>query len=99
MGEVYRATQLSLDRPVALKLVAPELARDQDFAERFRSEARAAARLRHGNILPVYEAGDHDGLLFLSMAYVEGEDLASILHEGPLDPERAAGIVAQVADA
>jgi serine/threonine-protein kinase len=99
MGEVYRATQLSLDRPVALKLIAPELARDEDFAERFRSEARAAARLRHENILPVYETGEQDGVLYLSMAFVEGQDLASILREGPLEPDRAAEIVAQVAAA
>ena len=99
MGEVYRATQLSLDRPVALKLIAPEFTRDGDFAERFRHEARAAARLRHANILPVYETGEDDGLLFLSMALVEGRDLATIVEEGPVDPERAAAIVAQVAEA
>ena len=76
MGEVYRAHQLALDRPVALKLIASELARDERFAQRFRQEALIAARIDHPNVLPVHEAGQADGRLYLSMRLVDGVDLA-----------------------
>src|SRR3990172_325932 len=100
MGVVYGATQLALERPVALKLVAPELAHDPGFRERFGREAKLAASVEHPHVLPVYEAGEQDGVLFLSMRFVEGEDLASFLRrEGSLAPARAAALVAQVAEA
>ena len=99
MGEVYRATQLSLARTVALKLIAAELARNHEFQSRFRREAQVAASLEHTNVLPVYEVGEADGLLFLSMRYVEGPNLAQLLAGGALAPARAVRIVAQVADA
>ena len=99
MGEVYRATQLSLARTVALKLIAAELARNHEFQSRFRHEAQVAASLEHTNVLPVYEVGEADGLLFLSMRYVEGPNLAELLAGGALAPARAVRIVAQVADA
>src|SRR5918999_2524341 len=100
MGVVYRATQLSLERPVALKAIAPELAGDPTFRERFKRESRIAASIEHPNVIPVYEAGEGDGLLYLTMRYVEGTDLRSLIDtEGPLDPERGARIVAQVAAA
>ena len=76
MGVVYRATQLSLDRAVALKVVAPELAADERFRERFVREARLAASLEHPHLLPVYEAGEEDGVVFLAMQLVEGASLA-----------------------
>ena len=72
MGIVYRATQLSLGRPVALKLIAPEHAADADFRERFQRESRMAAAIDHPNVIPVYEAGEEDGRLYLVMRWVGG---------------------------
>ncbi len=100
MGVVYRATQLALDRTVALKLIAPEVAEDSGFRERFQRESRIAASIEHPNVIPVHEAGEADGLLFISMRYVDGTDLRELLARGgPLDPIRAAGIITQVANA
>jgi DNA-binding beta-propeller fold protein YncE len=100
MGVVYRALQLDLDRPVALKLIATPLARDEDFRERFVRESRAAAAIDHPNVIPVYSAGEDDGQLYLAMRFVEGEDLRSLVRrEGPLDGPRAAAVIAQVAAA
>jgi protein kinase-like protein len=100
MGVVYRATELSLGRPVALKLLAPERARDEEFRERFQRESRMAAAIDHPNVIPVYAAGEHDGSLYLVMRYVGGTDLHALLREsGALSPARAADIVAQVAAA
>ena len=97
MGEVYRATQLSLDRQVALKVLAGALADDPVYRERFLREARLAASLDHPAVLPVSEAGEADGVLFLAMRYLEGRDLARIVaEEGPLEPGRAVRLVAQV---
>jgi streptogramin lyase len=100
MGVVYRATELALDRPVALKLIAPELAGDASFRERFLGESRLAASIDHAGILPVYTAGEADGELYLANRFVDGTDLRALLEEqGPLPPERALGLVGQVADA
>jgi serine/threonine-protein kinase len=100
MGIVYRATQLSLGRPVALKLIAPEHAADGSFRERFQRESRMAAAIDHPNVIPVYEAGEEDGRLYLVMRWVAGTDLHKLLRaEGRLDPLRAALIVNQVAGA
>ncbi|WP_157592686.1 serine/threonine-protein kinase [Solirubrobacter soli] len=100
MGIVYRATQLSLGRPVALKLIAPEHAADAGFRERFQRESRMAAAIDHPNVIPVYEAGEEDGRLYITMRWVEGTDLHRLLRsEGRIDPLRAAKIVDQVAGA
>jgi YVTN family beta-propeller protein len=100
MGVVYRATDLSLERPVALKLIAPELAEDERFRARFLREPRLAAALDHPNVIPIYEAGEHDGQLYLAMRFVEGSDLKSVLERGgKLGPERAIAVLAQVAGA
>jgi YVTN family beta-propeller protein len=100
MGVVYRATQLGLGRPVALKLIATELAHDVSFRQRFQRESQIAASIDHPNVIPVYEAGESDGSLFLAMRYVDGTDLGALVgREGRLAPERAAGIVAQIAAA
>ncbi len=100
MGVVYRATDLSLERPVALKLIAPELAEDERFRARFLREPRLAASLDHPNVIPIYEAGEHEGQLYLAMRFVEGSDLGTVLErEGKLAPERAVGVLAQVAGA
>jgi len=100
MGVVYRATDLQLERPVALKLIAPELAEDERFRSRFLRESRLAASLDHPNVIPIYEAGDEEGQLYIAMRYVEGEDLTMLLaREERLAPERALAILGQVAAA
>ena len=91
MGVVYRAVQLDLGRPVALKLIAADRAADPAFRERFQRESRLAALIDHPNVVPVHGAGEEDGQLYLVMRYVPGTDLHRLLkHEGPLEPERAA---------
>jgi hypothetical protein len=98
MGVVYRATQLRLDRPVALKLVAPERAADANFRARFERESRVAAAIEHPNVIPVYGAGEEDGRLYLLMRWVPGTDLQALIRRsGRLAPLHAAAIVAQVA--
>jgi YVTN family beta-propeller protein len=100
MGAVYRAEELGLGRKVALKVIAPELAEDERFRERFLRESRIAASLDHPHIVPIFKAGDEDGALFLAMRYVEGTDLAKLLRdEGALDPRRAVDLLEQVAEA
>jgi YVTN family beta-propeller protein len=100
MGVVYRAHDLALDRPVALKILAPELAEDERFRERFLRESRLAASLDHRSIVPVYDAGEVAGELYIAMRFVEGSDLRALLHaEGALEPARGLRIVEQVADA
>src|SRR5262245_15117558 len=85
MGVVYRATDLSLERPVALKLVAPELAGDERFRDRFLKEPRTAASLDHPNVVPIHEAGEQDGRLYLAMRFVDGSDLRTLIQrEGSL---------------
>ncbi len=100
MGVVYRATQLDLDRPVALKLIAPELSEDEGFRERFVRESRIAAAIDHPHVIPIYYAGEEDGTLYLAMRYVDGEDLRAIVRrDGMLEPQRAAQIVSQIGGA
>jgi CHASE2 domain-containing sensor protein len=97
MGIVYRATQLALHRLVAVKLITPDHAQDPEFRERFKAESRIAASIEHPNVIPVYEAGEDDGLLFISMRLVDGVDLEQVLDNGgPLDPRRAARVIGQV---
>lgn len=98
MGVVYRATQLSLGRRVALKVLASHLAHDESFRERFEFEWRTAAGLEHPNIVPIYEAGEADGVLYIAMRYVDGTDLGAVLAtEHRLEPARAISILGQVA--
>ena len=100
MGIVYRATDLSLDRPVALKFIAAELVSDPDFRRRFTAESRSAASLDHPNVVPIYHAGEHNGALFLVMRFVEGDDLRSeIAESGPLQADRVVHVMAQIASA
>ena len=100
MGAVYRAQEEALAREVALKVIAPELAQDERFRERFLRESRIAASLDHPNVVPLYRAGEEAGVLYLAMRYVEGTDLGKLLAaEGPLEPKRAVELLAQVADA
>ena len=100
MGVVFRATQLALDRPVALKAIVPELAPDSDYRERFQRESRLAASIDHPNVIPVYEAGDADGTLYLIMRWVEGTDLRTLLKtSGRLPPRLAITLLLPVAAA
>jgi beta-lactam-binding protein with PASTA domain/tRNA A-37 threonylcarbamoyl transferase component Bud32 len=99
MAQVYLAQDLLLDRPVALKVLFPELSVDHSFVERFRREAKAAANLSHPNIVSVYDWGQGENTYFIVMEYVDGPTLSSMLRDGPLAPERAAVIAAAVAAA
>jgi serine/threonine protein kinase len=100
MGVVYRATDLSLDRPVALKVLTEDLANDPEFRRRFVSESRLAASLDHPNVIPIHAAGEHDATLYIAMRLVPGDDLRTVLREdGPIEPARAARLIAQVASA
>jgi serine/threonine-protein kinase len=100
MGVVFRATDLALDRPVALKLIAPDAALDPVFRARFEHECRAAAAIDHPNAVEVFHAGEEDGVLYVTMRYVDGIDLGALLaRESALDPARAVGLIAQVAGA
>ncbi len=100
MAVVYRALDVRLDRWVALKILAPEIARDESFRQRFISESRAAAAVDHPHIIPVFEAGDAGGVLFIAMRYVGGGDVRTLVRRlGPLDAARATSIIGQVASA
>jgi streptogramin lyase len=100
MGVVYRATHLGLDRPVALKVIARELAGDASFRERFLRESRLAARLDHPAVIPVFDSREVDGELIVAMRLVLGGDLRALIdREGPLPPARATALLGQVAEA
>ena len=100
MGVIFRATHLRLGRTVALKLVAAELAQDASRRERFKRESRIAASIDHPNVIPLYEAGEEDGTLFISMRWVDGTDLRAVIDSGgPLEPARASRLIAQIASA
>src|SRR3954447_9717352 len=100
MGVVYRATQLALDRTVALKVIAPGLLEDQTVRSRFVRESKVAASIDHPNVIPIYYAGDEGGIAYIAMRYVAGDDVRSLVRrEGQLAPERAARIVAQIGSA
>ena len=98
MGVVYRARNLALDRMRALKVVSPRLSADARFRERFRRESRLAASIEHPNVIPVHQAGEEGGHLYLAMRLVEGSDLRHmVIVEGPLEPTEAAGVIEAVA--
>ena len=99
MGVVYEATQLSLERKVALKVVAPHLSDDPEFGERFRREGLAQAQVGHPNIVPVHEAGESDAGLFLAMGLVHGTNLKQLIVDDRLDLRRTLYLLAQIADA
>jgi len=100
MSIVYRAQHLSLERTVALKLLAPQLSDDEAFRERFLRESRLAASLDHPNVIPIYEAGEEDGVFFIAMRFVEGLDLKTVLkREGSLPLDRTSSVISQVANA
>jgi hypothetical protein len=100
MGVVYRATDLRLNRAVALKVIKPELSLDDDFRRRFRRESELAASIRHPNVVTIYQAGESDGLLFVTMDLVDGIDLrALVAARGRVDPATVSGMTAQIAAA
>lgn len=99
MGVVYLAEHEGLKRNVALKVLAAQFATDPKFRERFVRESQLAASLEHPHVIPIYEAGEADGILFIAMRYVEGVDLRKLLLEGPLKADRALSILRQVAEA
>jgi serine/threonine protein kinase len=100
MGVVYLAENLRLKRKIALKLLPPELLEDKDFRERFSRESQMAAAIEHPNIVPIYEAGEVNGLLYISMRYVPGSDLKTLIEkEGPLSLERTVHLLDQVSSA
>jgi len=101
MAVVFRARDLMLNRIVALKVIAPEYAQDEEFRNRFVAEARAAAAVEDPNVLPVHTYGEADGQLFLAMRFVQGPDLGGVLRRagGVLPPERALELLSPVAAA
>jgi serine/threonine-protein kinase len=100
MGVLYVAEDVALGRKVALKVIAPELADDPAFRDRFVRESQLAASIDHPNVIPIHRAGEADGVLFLAMRLVDGTDLRTIIAaEGPLGVDRSSSIVAQVASA
>ncbi len=100
MATVYRATDVRLDRIVALKVLIPELARNDSFRQRFMLESRAGASLDHPHVIPVFEAGEAGGVLFIAMRYVAGLDVRALIErEGRLPAARTVEIVSQVASA
>ncbi len=100
MGVVYLAFDLRLKRRVALKLMTPDLAVDERFRERFARESELVMSLEHPNVVPIHDAGELEGQLYLAMRYVEGTDLRALLRaEGALAPARGVAIVGQVAHA
>lgn len=100
MGLLYEAEHVHLGRKVALKLLAPRLAADPGFRERFVRESQLLAAIEHPNIIPIYDAGQIDGVLYLAMRLVDGPDLGALIaREGPLEPYRALAILDQVGSA
>jgi serine/threonine protein kinase, bacterial len=99
MGEVWRAYDTAIDRIVALKLLPANFAGDRVYQERFRREARAAAGLDEPHIVPIYDFGEIDGQLYVTMRLIKGRDLQTVLSQGPLPPARAVAIIEQVAQA
>jgi serine/threonine protein kinase len=99
MGEVWRTYDSAIDRVVALKMLLPHLSEDPDFEKRFRREARAAARLDNPHVVPIYDVGEIDGRLYVTMRLITGTDLQTLLDAGPLDAHRAVAIIEQIASA
>ncbi len=100
MGAVYLATHARLARKVALKVIAPELAEDEEFQARFLRESRLAASLDHPNVIPIYDAGEEDGILFLAMRYVGGPSLQTLLRaRGTISPEEGLRLAEQIGGA
>ena len=97
MGSVYRAHDLELDRDVALKLIRSDIAENPAALERFKREIQLSSRVTHRNVLRVYDLGESDGIRFLTMQFVEGEDLAAVLQRyGKLPVPRLISVFRQI---
>lgn len=99
MAVLYRATDVRLGRKVALKVIAGHLSEDAEFRERFADEARNTSAIDHAHVVPLYDFGEIEGLLYIAMRFVDGSDLASLISEGPISPARTLLLLGQVADA
>ncbi len=99
MGVVYKARQVSLNRPVALKMILAGQLASEDDVKRFHAEAEAAANLDHPGIVPIFEVGEHEGQHYFSMGFVEGSSLAAKIADGPLNAGEAAQLVVAIAEA
>ncbi|WP_092779456.1 serine/threonine-protein kinase [Actinokineospora terrae] len=99
MSVMYRATDIRLGRKVALKVIAEHLTEDPEFRERFVDEARNTSAIDHANVVPLYDFGEVDGLLYIAMRLVDGFDMATLVKDGPIAPQRALSLLAQVAEA
>jgi serine/threonine-protein kinase len=100
MGKIYKALQISMDRLVAIKVLAPQLAQNEKFVERFFQEARAVAKLNHPNIIQGIDVGESDGVHYFAMEYIEGSDLGEVVvKNGPFEEKQALDIIIQVARA
>lgn len=99
MGEVWLAHDTVVDRTVAIKMLLPHFAQDRTFDQRFRREARAAARLDEPHVVPIYDVGEIDRRLYVVMRLINGHDLQTLLDEGPVGPDRAIRIIEQIASA
>lgn len=99
MGAVYKAVQISLDRPVAIKILPREFGRDQEFRSSFETEAKTMARLNHPNLIAVYDFGEADGMLYIIMEFVPGKTLFHSAHDKAVAQEEAARIVVGVCEA
>jgi serine/threonine protein kinase len=100
MGAVYKAMDRELDRPVALKLIRPELASSPAMLARFKQELLLAHQVTHKNVIRIYDLGDADGVKFVTMEFVEGQDLRALIHEQKkFSPEQAVEITQQICHA
>src|SRR5690606_39313691 len=99
MSVMYRATDVRLGRKVALKVMGEHITNDAEFRVRFVDEARNTSAIDHANIVPLYDFGEVDGMLYIAMRLVEGSDLASLIKDGPISPKRTLELLAQVAEA
>ncbi len=100
MADVFKAEDTVLNRTVAIKMLHPQFARDENFVARFRREAQSAAALNHPNIVNIHDWGSHDGTYFIVMEFLEGENLKQIINrEGALSPDTAIRIIGKVCDA
>jgi len=99
MAVMYRATDVRLGRQVALKVIAEHLSGDAEFRERFVDEARNTSAVDHSHVVPLYDFGEFDGMLYIAMRFVDGADLASLISGGPISPARTLILLGQVADA
>lgn len=99
MSVMYRATDTRLGRKVALKVMGEHITGDAEFRERFVDEARNTSAIDHANIVPLYDFGEVNGMLYIAMRLVDGSDLASLIKDGPISPKRAMELLSQIAEA